>query len=332
MANFAWLVDELGDITGNRPDANLRLRYLREAGIIGRSAKDRLAPQVEAVQATSALLSNLTVRPQVDAPSDVKKLWRLKLALVQPIYTNHEGSTVQMPAEARSGFFAFGQTVMHLLEEAVSPQELDRARFEQNFKEVMVYRKCETAVILYYDRIEWYYPTTGLSYQNVGQIETKTTATASTVIRLADLVRRSREEATRLNTTIPTDEAWQGLGFTPPLPGPPCAPVTDWSKTDQFAYDYFKAKAAGLPPPAASTLDADQDGQSELSLPGYQPENEQTVEVTHEQSTRRRRSVQRRGDAPVDRTSHSPLRARMRTDEHRPDEQRRDDGADPIAA
>ncbi len=328
MANFAWLVDELGDITGNRPDANLRLRYLREAGIIGRSAKDRLAPQVEAVQATSALLANLTVRPQVDAPSDVRKLWRLKLAMVQASYTDHEGATVQLPGESRSGFFGFGQTVMHLLERAVWPDEYNRAFFSRNSLNITVYRNCEAAEIAYDDRIDWYYPTGGLSPHINGQIETKTTASAATLARLAFLVRHSRDEATRLNTAISTDDAWIGLGFTPPLPGPPYHPVTDWSKADQFAYDFHKAKAAGLPPPAASTLNADQDGQPELSLSGFQPENEQAVELKHEQSTRRRRSVQRRGDAPVDRTSHT----RTRTDEHRPDEQHCDDGADPIAA
>ncbi len=329
MANFAWLVDELGDITGNRPDANLRLRYLREAGIIGRSAKDRLAPQVEAVQATSALLANLTVRPQVDAPSDVRKLWRLGLAAVQPVYTDHEGSTVQMPAEPRSGFFGFGQTVMHLLERAVCPDEWDRPLFIRNNSfNITVYRNCEAAEIAYNDRIEWYYPTNGLSAHNNGRIETKTTADAITIARVAHLVQHSRTNAAHLNTVIPTDDAWRGLRFTPPLPGPPYAPVTDWSKEGQFFYDFHKAKAAGLPPPAASTLNADQDGQSELPLSGYQPENEQTVEINHEQSTRRRRSVQRRGDAPVDRTS----RTRTRTDEHRPDEQHCDDGADPIAA
>ncbi len=329
MANFAWLVDELGDITGNRPDANLRLRYLREAGIIGRSAKDRFAPQVEAVQATSALLSNLTVRPQVDAPSDVRKLWRLQLSLVQPIYTNHEGSTVQMPAEPRSGFFGFGQTVMHLVERAVCPSEWDRPLFSRkNSLRISVHRNCEVAEIAYDDQIEWYYPVNGLSDHNNEQAETKTTVNALHIARVAHLVRHSRDMAEHMNTIVPTDSAWKALGFTPPLPGPPYGPVTDWTKAGQFAYDFHKAKAAGLPPPAASTLDADQDGQSELPLSGYQPENEQAVEVTHEQSTRRRRSVQRRGDIPVDRTSHT----RTRTDEHRPDEQRRDDGADPIAA
>ncbi|MGI4943368.1 MAG: hypothetical protein ACRYHQ_22855 [Janthinobacterium lividum] len=333
MANFAWLVDELGNITGNRPDANLRLRYLREAGIIGKSTKDRLAPQVETVQATSSLLANLIVRPQVDAPSDVRKLWRLKLVIVQPIYTNHEGATVQLLGEPRSGLFGFGQTVMHLLERAVCPDEFDRAFFNRNNSvNITVHRNCDWAEIAYDDRIEWYFQNKDWSPPENGQTKTRSTADAATIARLAQLVQHSRDEAARLNTTTPTDEAWKGLGFTPPLPGPPYYPLTEWNEAEQAAFDFFKTKAAGLPPPAASTEATDPLGRSKRSPSDYQSENEQTVEVSIEQSIPRRRPVQRRGDAPVGRNLQSPARARMPTDDERPDGQHLDDGADTIAA
>jgi len=230
MPNFGTLLQELGGLTGDFPDAALRGRYLREADIIDRSAKDPNAPQVEEVHAVSMLLAVLANGLQVNAASDTRKLWALKPVGLQAVGVDLVGNEVRSPPEVYAGAgLTFGQRLAMAIG-ARTPNMLMSTPFppessptDQDVESVTVWQGRAWASISRTGFDEYFGDEADFTSYGIGRlpadaIATMTSAPAGALRRIARLVEQSRLEAIRRRVKIPTEKTWKALGFVKPEP------------------------------------------------------------------------------------------------------------------
>ena len=233
MPHLGALYLEMGQLTRDYPDVLMRVRPLRQARILGSSAKDQNAPQIEAVHVVCLLMACLNAGLQVRAADVVRQLWRLQQFASQGHYVTNDGGAAMEAAFACSGVLSsFGQNMLAFVDRAIHVDPVQRTMFPLLFNSITVWRDRTRAAITYRDRFDYFgspgdagdSPAVGADF-----IETATTMPAQALSRLALLVEESRREATRRGVEIPTEETWKALGFFPPSPTPPMYPLVELS-------------------------------------------------------------------------------------------------------
>lgn len=256
LPHFGALYLELGQLTRDYPDVLLRVRSMRQAGILGSSAKDQNAPQIEAVHVACGLMACLNAGPQIRTADVVRQLWRLQQFASQGHYVTNDGGVAKHAAFACSGVVSsFGQNILGFLNWAIHADPVQRSIFPSVFSSITVWRDRTRAAIGYQDRFDYFglpgdagdSPAVGANF-----IETATTMPAQALSRLALLVEESRREATRRGVEIPTEETWKALGFFPPSPTPPMYPLVELSDDAPLGAFPKIREAASLPGEAAS--------------------------------------------------------------------------------
>lgn len=215
MARLADLLNTAAGFSGNHTDVLTRSANLQKAGILPPGARKRGTPQIETVHAVSLLLAMLKAGPQIEAAQAAIELWHMPVV----------GSRLN-PDQAPYALThprTFGQIIASFLETGADPDPEVRARLADLFVSAGVTRDLDHAQIDYGDGHTLFFQGSakqkpGLNHL-AGTIATATAAGPVTIGILADLVRRSRDEAARLNVAIPTEEAFRALRF-PPTGGP----------------------------------------------------------------------------------------------------------------
>ena len=280
MPHLGALYLELGQLTRDYPDVMMRVRPLRQAGILGSSAKDQNAPQIEDVHVVCALGACLNAGTQVRAADTVRQLWRLQQFATQGHYVTSDGGMAKQAAFASSGVLSsFCQNILVFLNRAIHADPVQRSSFPLLFDSITVWRDRARAAITYRDRVDYFglpgdpgdNPAVGSDF-----IETATTMPAQALGRLALLVEDSRREAARRSIEIPTADTWKALGFDQPTPTPPMYPLVELSGDTPASVSSETSKAASPAREAASYS-----GQTAYEQAGS-PKNQFTSSPTRE--------------------------------------------------
>lgn len=320
MPSLSVLYETTALMTGNIQDVSIRTRNCRERGLLGRSSKDRDAPQVESVHGVIVLLAMAASAVQTDAAEAVVRYWGLRGHLWFGHHRGDDGRTVYHPTQLAEGERLLGWDLLSLIEMAADPDPEKRGEASRHVGNVAVWRgwlgasiRCGGVTMIYDGR---HSIPEGMPRSVKPLISTTTTVPYQAIQRVGDLVRLSRAEAERRGVTIPVDEAFAALGLETP-PGPPSA-AREPSKfllprsMDDTTGEPESKKAAGAPPPAA--LLADQ--------PAGELAGEQDAQVSTEHPTEGIRSTQSSSVRQDDRSHQSPERAATRPPDDRTDKNR----------
>ena len=269
MTDTAALADCLASHGGlDSADVKLRLRYMREAGIlpnapVGRKGRNKL-PQIEAVHAAAALVACVAHGPQIHAAAIVRERWWA------PLWRREIGSGHALAAgtalviDGALPLPCFGEALIDLIEFMAAdpsyvpkpdtglemmPGNQSRLRYEAvpggnpAHTDIFLGASSHPAILL-----------------NPSHVVTRTSVPAGLLQSLARFVMLCREGARQQGVTIETAEAFEALRFPPEMPAMPLFPersrrtpegARDSETLDTTADPESTKAAEGTTPPAA---------------------------------------------------------------------------------
>lgn len=244
MASVGLLLNEVGKLVNDTSDVLARGRYLRDGKILPKSKRRKTPFEVDTVHAVSLLLAVLKAGPQLDSAQAVIELWHMPGAGV--LSTDPKKPSTPFPDK-----LTFGQHVARLVDTFAASDTWGKMSFSQVFSRIEVMRSFPSASIVFPNGTIYHFevPADSFSWQNTLQnaIKTVTFCDVTSVQTLGSLVIHSRQAAARLGVSIPTADAYEAIGLSPPENDD--LPVTSQKKTAVF----LAGKTAVIKDQAAET-------------------------------------------------------------------------------
>lgn len=199
MPSFTQLT-ELAEMLTNRRDAWTRARYLRAAGMLGRSSVDPEAPDVDAVHAAAMLIACAWPGSQLEAVDATRRFWNL--------------SAVRDQHDRPRSDLRFGPQVTAMINLVADSRRCDDRDILANVQSVTIRRDITLAAINYLGFTRFFGDLDSAARDNA-RLATLTVIAPPVIKRLGQFVARSRMEAACRGITIDVAGAYQALGDEP---------------------------------------------------------------------------------------------------------------------